>query len=142
MRMKALNALSNMGTGVRVPPKDAGNAGSRCDSYGNLTLRFVWPRSTRETDGIAAKLLRCGIASEALRRNMMNPNTGYRDKCSWHRANPTSPSFPFPPLPHCSFGISFGNRLPIVSSLLGPKQPNDSQMMRQKMFPGDGMEVM
>ena len=28
------------------------------------------PRSTGETDGIAAKLLRCGIASEALRRNM------------------------------------------------------------------------
>ena len=27
-------------------------------------------RSTRERDGIAAKLLRCGIASEALRRNM------------------------------------------------------------------------
>ena len=32
--------------------------------------QFVCPRSTRETDGIAAKLLRCGIASEALRRNM------------------------------------------------------------------------
>ena len=28
------------------------------------------PRSTRETDGIVAKLLWCGIASEALRRNM------------------------------------------------------------------------
>ena len=28
------------------------------------------PRSTRETDGIAAKLLRCGIASEALRQNL------------------------------------------------------------------------
>ena len=25
---------------------------------------------TRDTDGIVAKLLRCGIASEALRRNM------------------------------------------------------------------------
>ena len=43
---------------------------SRCDSCDNLTLRFVCPRSTRERDGIAAKLLRCGIASEALRRNM------------------------------------------------------------------------
>ena len=32
-------------------------------------MRSVCPRrSTRETDGIAAKLLRCGIASEALRR--------------------------------------------------------------------------
>ena len=28
------------------------------------------PRCTQETDGIAAKLLRCRIASEALRRNM------------------------------------------------------------------------
>ena len=28
------------------------------------------PSCTRDTDGIAAKLLRCGIASEALRRNM------------------------------------------------------------------------
>ena len=28
------------------------------------------PRCTRETDGIAAKLLQCGIASEALQRNM------------------------------------------------------------------------
>ena len=28
------------------------------------------PRSAGETDGIAAKRLRCGIASEALRRNM------------------------------------------------------------------------
>ena len=43
---------------------------SRCDLCDKLTLRFVCPRSTRETDGIAAKLLRCGIASEALRRNM------------------------------------------------------------------------
>ena len=42
----------------------------RCDSCDNKTPRFFWPRSTRETDGIAAKLLRCGIASEALRRNM------------------------------------------------------------------------
>ena len=43
---------------------------SSCDSCDNLTLRFVWPRSTTERDSIAAKLLRCGIASEALRRNM------------------------------------------------------------------------
>ena len=28
------------------------------------------PRESRERDGIAAKLLQCGIASEALRRNM------------------------------------------------------------------------
>ena len=34
-------------------------------------MRFVCPRSTtRETDGIAAKFLRCRIACEALRRNM------------------------------------------------------------------------
>ena len=43
---------------------------SRCDSCDNLTLRFVCPKSTWERDSIAAKLLRCGIASEALRRNM------------------------------------------------------------------------
>ena len=30
----------------------------------------VCPSYTRDTDGIAAKLLRCGIASEVLRRNM------------------------------------------------------------------------
>ena len=36
----------------------------RCDSCAQGAL------STRETDGIAAKLLRCGIASEALRRSM------------------------------------------------------------------------
>ena len=39
---------------IRVTPK-------RCDLYAQ------GPRSTRETDGIAAKLSRCGIASEALR---------------------------------------------------------------------------
>ena len=43
---------------------------SRCDSCDKKTLRFVCPSCTRDTDGIAAKLLRCGIASEALRRNM------------------------------------------------------------------------
>ena len=43
---------------------------SRYDSCDNETSRFVCPGSTRETDGIAAQLLRCGIASEALRRNM------------------------------------------------------------------------
>ena len=32
--------------------------------------RCACPRCTRITDGIAAKLLRCGIASEALRQNM------------------------------------------------------------------------
>ena len=45
---------------------------------GNFTLRFVWrfdaairvPKEHRERDGIAEKLLRRGIASEALRRNM------------------------------------------------------------------------
>ena len=50
----------------------------KCQSEGNFTLRFAWqetlrfmcPSCTRDTDGIAAKLLRCGIASEALRRNM------------------------------------------------------------------------
>ena len=44
---------------------------SRCDSCDKKTLRFVCPSCTRDTDGIAAKLLRCGIASEALRRNML-----------------------------------------------------------------------
>ena len=48
---------------------------SRCDPCDNSTLRFVCPRSTRERDGIAAKLLRCGIASEALRRNMSGGRT-------------------------------------------------------------------
>ena len=43
---------------------------SRCDSCDKKTLRFVCPSCTRDTDGIAAKLLRCGIASEVLRRNM------------------------------------------------------------------------
>ena len=33
------------------------------------TLWFMCPRCTWETDGIAAKLLRCGMASEALGRN-------------------------------------------------------------------------
>ena len=36
----------------------------RCDSCGQVAL------GPRDTDGIAAKLLRCGSASEALRRNM------------------------------------------------------------------------
>ena len=49
-------------------PKERGI--SRCDSCDNATLQFVCTRCTRETDGIAAKLLRCGIASEALRQNM------------------------------------------------------------------------
>ena len=43
---------------------------SCCDSCDTETLRFVCPRCTRETDGIAAKLSRCGIASEAVRQNM------------------------------------------------------------------------
>ena len=34
---------------------------------------------------------------------------------------PISPSFQFPSPPPCSFGISFGNRLPIGSSLSGPE---------------------
>ena len=51
----------------------------KCLNEGTFTLRFVWQfwrcdscaqRCTEERDGIAAKLLRCGIASEALRRNM------------------------------------------------------------------------
>ena len=43
---------------------------SRRDACDKKTLRFVCPSCTRDTDGVAAKLLRCGIASEALRRNM------------------------------------------------------------------------
>ena len=39
---------------------------SRCDSCDKKTLRFMCPSCTRDTDGIAAKVLRCGIASEAL----------------------------------------------------------------------------
>ena len=46
------------------------DSNSHCDSCDNKTLRFDCPRSTRETDGIIAKLSRCGIASEALRRNL------------------------------------------------------------------------
>ena len=50
----------------------------KCLNEGKFTLRFVWqfdaairvPKEPRERDGITAKLLRCGIASEALRRNM------------------------------------------------------------------------
>ena len=37
----------------------------------HVTMRFVCPSCTRDTEGIAAKLLRYGIASEALRRNML-----------------------------------------------------------------------
>ena len=45
----------------------------KCPNEDNFTLRFVGhrnatnrsPRCTQETDGIAAKLVRCGIASEA-----------------------------------------------------------------------------
>ena len=43
---------------------------SRCDLCETETLRFVCPKSIGETDGMAAKLLRCGMASDALRRNM------------------------------------------------------------------------
>ena len=48
-----------------------------CD---NETLRFVYPRSTRETHGIAAELFRWWIASEAPRRNM-----SLRSQSPWGR---------------------------------------------------------
>ena len=38
----------------------------------------MFPSCTRDADGIAAKLLRCGIASEALRRNMPLSSQGKR----------------------------------------------------------------
>ena len=52
---------------LKAPKQGQFHAANICD---NLTPRFVCPRSTRERDGIAAKLLRCGITSEALRRNI------------------------------------------------------------------------
>ena len=52
---------------------------NRCDSCDNETGRFVCPRCTRETDGIAAKLLQCGIASEVPQRNMPL-------RCSWKQS--------------------------------------------------------
>ena len=54
---------------------------SRCDSRDKKTLRFVCPSCTRDTDSIAAKLLRCGIASEALWRNMP---LRCRSRCEQH----------------------------------------------------------
>ena len=50
----------------------------KCLNEGNFTLRFVWqfdaairvPKEPSERDGIAAKLLRCRIASEVLQRNV------------------------------------------------------------------------
>ena len=42
---------------------------SRCDARDTDMLPFMCPRCIRETDGIVAKLVRYGIASEALRRN-------------------------------------------------------------------------
>ena len=84
---------------------------------------------TRLRVGVRAKKRqRVGVCVSALLR------------CSWHRANPHLPFISIPPLPPCSFGISFGYRLPVFSSLVGPEssqqQPNESQMMRQTMFPG------
>ena len=44
-------------------------------NFRSLALRFVCPSCARETDSVAAELLRCGIASEALRRNLpLSPN--------------------------------------------------------------------
>ena len=43
---------------------------SSCDLCDNKTMQVVCSRRTRETDGIAAKLLQCGITSEALQRNL------------------------------------------------------------------------
>ena len=52
---------------LKVPKRGQFHGAIRVTSF---TLRFVCPSCIRDTDGIAAKLLRCGIASEALRRNM------------------------------------------------------------------------
>ena len=54
----------------KIPPKPGTIPSTFCLCVFFVALRFVRPRCTRETDGIAVKLLRCGIASEALRRNM------------------------------------------------------------------------
>ena len=76
------------------------------DSCDKKTLRFVCPSCTRDTDGIAAKLLRCGIASEALRRNMqLSPKPVlklFSDLCS------------------CSFPFSGGGRN-LYFSCVGPE---------------------
>ena len=40
-----------------------------CNSNDTERLRFVCPRCPQETDGMLAKLVQCGIASEAPRRN-------------------------------------------------------------------------
>ena len=51
----------------------------------HLTLRFVCPRCTREMADMAAKLPRCGIASEALRRNYpLVPKSPLAGVCSWN----------------------------------------------------------
>ena len=82
MARETSKSLSLRVTGPFFPPHlcllVVRNRSWKCLDEGNFTLRSVWqrnvrfvfPRCTREMDGIAAKLLRCGIASEALRRNM------------------------------------------------------------------------
>ena len=49
------------------------------------------PSCTRDTDGIAAKLLRCGIASEALRRNMPLRGSTVQTSCHWECPKCTPP---------------------------------------------------
>ena len=64
---------------------------SRCDSCDKKTLRFVCPSCTRDMEGIAAKLWRCGIASEALRRNMPLRERQDLPECIQHNDQNVSP---------------------------------------------------
>ena len=84
------------------------------------------PRNTRETDGIAAKLLRCGIAGEALRRNMPllkitnTPLQGGQGQRFWNRAIRDSLPLisalcPYPEGPARHLDVSRQTCLPSVS---------------------------
>ena len=50
--------VGSKASALQVPKR---RASPRCDSCDTETLRFVWPRCTRETDGIAAKLGRRAV---------------------------------------------------------------------------------
>ena len=50
------------------------------------------PRCTQETDGIAGKLVQCGIVSEALRRNWPLSQDRHTTVVSAHKLFPTSAS--------------------------------------------------
>ena len=71
------------------------------------------PRSTRETNGIATILLGCGIASEALRRNIPLREAASVSKCV--RPLIVGPSFCWGVhavcRPHCKVGCLYGMEL-------------------------------